>query len=956
MIGQKVLQFQITEKLGEGGMGVVYKAEDEKLHRTVALKFLSTQVTERPGEQERLVNEARAAAGLQHPNICTIYEINEYKGQTFIVMSYIDGVTLRDRILSSTISVDDALKIALQIGQGLEQAHGKGFIHRDIKSANIMVDDVGRAYIMDFGLARRRDQAKPEDVLSSGGTSAYMSPEQARGEGVDERTDIWSLGVVVYEMLAGQLPFRGDYEQAVRYSIVNEEPKPLSQLRPGVPEEVAAFIEKCMQKNPADRYQSVSELVNELKLVIDNRRRGRRKGRAKRAQRRAISIPIAGLVLIVAAFVVYDLFVSHPAESDVRVPIAVIDFNNETDEPALDGLSGMLITALEQSRKLSVMTRTRMFDELKVMGRDNVTRIDESLGQELCRQAGVGALVIPTIHRFGDRYTIDLKVLDTRRNEYIFTTKEEGQGQESIPGMIDEIAKNLRIDLREETEAVEENTEDVAKLTTVSLEAYQHYFEGEQLLNGLDFKGAAKEFVEALAIDSTFALADYRLAYTQWWSRHELEAAESHVKRAMASIDRIPEKERYLVRALNASLEDGFQAGMPYLRDMQKLYPDDKEMLFGIGDIAFHLDNYDTAQVYFERVLELDPKFERALQHLTWTYLRTDQTDKGYQMARKWADVTESAESYQYLGNASFMLGNGEEAIAHFQKARELSPSRAWGTIALAQMYLKLDKPDKSAAELRSILQGDYETKEKYMATGALVGGVLPYLGRYKEAVALVDVALDSLRADPDTTMLLKAILGKAGIIYWGWRDTERMWELVRSTYSYPDEVKNTDYWMELASYHFFAGDADEGRRILDRQKDIKDYILPLFRSLEYAGRGDCATAQTVLDTAGVLTEQYKTGVRFYTALCYIDQEDYKDAIDQLLIVVDRKNLTLENAAVVPMAHYRLAKSYEALGKVALAIEQYERLLDMWKGADKDHYRLVDARARLEALRAAGSM
>jgi len=597
MIGQKVLHFQITEKLGEGGMGVVYKADDTKLHRTVALKFLSTVVTDRPGEQERLVNEARAAAGLQHPNIGTIYEINEYKGQTFIAMSYIEGVTLRDRVLSSTIGVDEALRTTLQIAQGLEHAHGKGLIHRDIKSANIMMDEAGRLYIMDFGLARRHDQPKPDDVLSSGGTSAYMSPEQARGEDVDQRTDMWSLGVVLYEMLAGELPFRGDYEQAVRYSIVNEDPKPLSRLRPGVPEEVLALVDKCMRKDPADRYQTVSDLIGELKLIMDNRRKGQRRTGSNAGQRRAISIPVAALVVIIAAFVAYDLFVSKPAESDVRIPIAVIDFNNETDEEALDGLSGMLITSLEQSRRLSVMTRTRMFDVLKVMGQGDVARIDESLGQELCQEAGVGALVIPTIRKFGDKYTIDLKVLDTRRNEYIFTTKEEGDGQESIPGMIDEIAKDIRIDLQEETDAVARNAQNVADVTTVSLEAYKHYFEGDRYMNDLEFDLAAKELEKAIELDSTFALAHYKLAYVQWWSRHELEAAEQHVRDAMELIDRIPEKEQFLVRALNASLEDGFDAQLPYLREMQAFYPDDKEMLFSIGDISFHIDQFDTAQV-----------------------------------------------------------------------------------------------------------------------------------------------------------------------------------------------------------------------------------------------------------------------------------------------------------------------------------------------------------------------
>jgi tetratricopeptide (TPR) repeat protein/tRNA A-37 threonylcarbamoyl transferase component Bud32 len=956
MIGQKILHFQITEKLGEGGMGVVYKAEDTKLHRTVALKFLSTVVTDRPGEQERLVNEARAAAGLQHPNIGTIYEINEFKGQTFIAMSYIEGVSLRDRVLSSTIAVDDALNITLQIAQGLEHAHGRGLIHRDIKSANIMVDEAGRAYIMDFGLARRHDQVKPDDVLSSGGTSAYMSPEQARGENVDQRTDIWSLGVVLYEMLAGELPFRGDYEQAVRYSIVNEEPKPLSRLRPGVPEEVLALVDKCMQKLPADRYQSAGDLIADLKAVMDNRRKGRRGGKsAGVGQRRAISIPILALVVIVAAYVVYDLFVSRPAESDVRIPIAVIDFNNETDEQALDGLSGMLITALEQSRRLSVMTRTRMFDLLKVMGREDVERIDESLGQELCRQAGVGALVIPTIHKFGDVYTIDLKVLDTKRNEYILTTKKEGRGQESIPGMIDQIAKDIRIDLHEETETVAKNAQNVADVTTVSLDAYKHYFEGDRDMNVLAFEKAAKELEEAIDLDSTFALAQYKLAYVQWWSQHQLVAAEQHVKKAMELIDRIPEKEQYLVRALNASLEDGFDAQMPYLREMQVLYPDDKEMLFSIGDVAFHTERYDTAQVYFERVLELDPYFERALQHLTWTYLRTDQADKAYAVAQRWVDRTNSWEAYQYLGNAAFAKGDQQEAVGWFEKASELAPKVAATKRSLAGAYLFAGQVEKSVAELQSVIYGGFKPKDTFLAYRDIVGSVLPYLGKYHEALQMANMGLDTLRALGETERLVESTLGVAALHFWGWQDTTKMWEVVESTYDYPDSVKSTEYWLNLSAFDMIGGRVQEGLRRFAEHNEEK-LAVPLFRSLASAAENDCPAAEAWLDSNTVIPLSQVASIYYRVAICYYETDDFGNAARILEDILKPTNRSLQHANVIPLSHYFLARCDEELGRASDAMEHYRAFLDVWKFADEDQPKLADARARLAALKAAGSM
>jgi serine/threonine protein kinase/tetratricopeptide (TPR) repeat protein len=954
MIGQKIQQFQITEKLGEGGMGVVYKAEDTRLERTVALKFLSTQVTERPGEQERLVEEARAAAGLQHPNICTIYEINEYDDQTFIVMSYIDGVTLRDKVLSSPIGVDEALRIVLQLGQGLEQAHGKGLIHRDIKSANVMVDAEGRAFIMDFGLARRHDEVKPDDPLSSGGTSAYMSPEQASGRGVDQRTDIWSLGVVLYEMLAGELPFRGDYEQAVRYSIVNEDPKPLEKLRPGVPEEVRAVIDKCMEKDPDDRYQTIGDLVTELKAVIDNRRRGQRPSRAQ-GRPRAVSIPVAALVVLIAAFLAYDLFVGEEAGSEVRIPIAVIDFDNETDNPALDGLSGMLITSLEQSRRLSVMTRTRMFDVLKIMGRDDVDRIDESLGQELCRQAGVGALVIPTIHKFGNKYTIDLKVLDTRRSEYIFTTKEEGEGEESIPGMIDEIARNIRIDLQEESHEIEQNTQSVADMTTVSLEAYKHYFEGERLLDALNFKGAAGEFEQAVALDSTFALAHYRLAYTQWWSRHQLDAAADHVHAAMAMIDRIPLKEQLLVKALNASLEDGFAAQMPYLREMQQIYPHNKEMLFGIGDISFHTENYDTAQVYFEKVLEMDPKFERALQHLTWTYLRTDQPQQGYDIAQVWVDQAKSPESLQYLGEAAFLLGRSEEAISWFEKAREMSDEKEWATMALARAYLQSEQPGQAEAELTGILESDAGIKTKVSVYGALAMNVLPYMGRYHDALQMLDAGLDSVATGGKPQMAALLNSWRASLLFWGWRDYDAIAETWAVVDAYPDSIKGPDVWINRGVHKILAGDVDAGLAMVLKHNKEK-MAIPLFESLAMAQRGDCDGAIAAMDSIVGIPENNMTGVRMRAALCYYDSGQWEAAAEQFAIIADNRLIDFNNTLIIPFSHYFLAKSLEQTGEASRALASYRRFLEIWQYADEDQTVLGDARARVAALEAAGSM
>jgi len=269
MIGKSISHFKILEKLGEGGMGVVYKAHDLQLDRFVALKMLPVRLTTNEVEKTRFIQEAKAAAALNHPNICTIYEINEFEDQSFIAMEYIEGQTLKDKINSEQLDVTAAVEIAIQIAEGLKKAHEKNIIHRDVKTANIMMNEADQAKILDFGLAKFMGQVGLTKTQSTMGTVAYMSPEQTQGKNVDFRTDIWSFGVVLYEMVTGQLPFVGEYEQAVIYSILNEEPKAPSQVRSDIPNNMDNIILKTLEKNKENRHKNFQVLLNELKTPFD---------------------------------------------------------------------------------------------------------------------------------------------------------------------------------------------------------------------------------------------------------------------------------------------------------------------------------------------------------------------------------------------------------------------------------------------------------------------------------------------------------------------------------------------------------------------------------------------------------------------------------------------------------------------------------------------------------------
>jgi len=664
MIGKTISHYKILEKIGGGGMGVVHKAQDLKLDRFVALKFLPPQLTTSEEDKQRFIREAKAASSLDHTNICAIYEIDETEdGQLFISMVYYEGETLEKKIEERPLSIAEAIDTAIQIAQGLAKAHGKEIVHRDIKPANIIVtkDDVVK--ILDFGLAKLSSQTKLTKESTTLGTICYMSPEQAKGEEVDQRTDIWSLGVILYEMLTGQLPFKGEYDSAVVYSIMNEKQQPVSGLRTGVPLELERIINKCLQKDPGYRYQHVEDLIVDLRSMqkdSDAKRDTTKFSRIKKNKRYRLNQLIKPGIFIIAAitivFIYFTMF--QRAESKSPIPIAVVDFVNETGDGELNGLSGMLSTALEQSKRVSIVTRSHMFDILKQMGRENVEKIDEILGKEIAMHAKINLLALATIRKFDQLYNIDLKVLNTTDDTYIFTESVKGEGKANIPSLIDELSDKTRRDLEESEEEISQSNQPVALLTSSSLAAYQHYFKGQEYIDKLMFNEAESEFCEALKIDSTFGLAYYRLAYAMNWEL-DFKHAKTPINKAFKYINQIPDKEKYLVHAVKTTIDSGWgNASLDVLKEMEQVYPDDKEMIYNIGDIQYHIGNYEESKKYLEKVLEIDPNSGRALQHVIWVYGELLEFGLLQKAFEKYEKIAGYMTAYQELIYAYYSAGN----------------------------------------------------------------------------------------------------------------------------------------------------------------------------------------------------------------------------------------------------------------------------------------------------------
>jgi serine/threonine-protein kinase len=527
MIGKTVSHYRITRELGTGGMGVVYEAVDLKLDRTVALKFLPPESTRDAEAKARFVHEAKAASALDHPNVCTVYEIDETaEGQIFLAMACYEGETLKERIARGPLPLQEALDISRQVAQGLGKAHEGDIVHRDIKPANIFLTTDGLVKILDFGLAKLAGQTLLTKTGTTLGTAGYMSPEQARGDTSDLRADLWCLGVVLYEMVTGRLPFEGDHEQAIVYAILNQEAEPVTALRTGVPMEMERIIGKCLAKVPEQRYQHANDLIVDLKALESRLAAGDDAGshslapktsagrKASGAKRRWASL---GVVVLIAAVVVVGWVLSDRAgdpgtriatsgnEANIR-SLAVLPFDNMMDDPAqdyfVDGMHEALITSLSKLGSLRVISRTSV-----IRYRDT-----EKPMTEIARELDVDALIEGSVLRIGDEVRITAQLIDGKSDEHLWADSYD-RHLRNVLSLLNEVAGAVAEEIH--ATLTPEQAERLGRARPVNLEAYDALLRGVQLFNTFR-SGQVREsigyFEKAIEIDPEFAEAHAWLA------------------------------------------------------------------------------------------------------------------------------------------------------------------------------------------------------------------------------------------------------------------------------------------------------------------------------------------------------------------------------------------------------------------------------------------------------------
>jgi serine/threonine protein kinase/tetratricopeptide (TPR) repeat protein len=552
MIGKVVSHYKILGNLGGGGMGVVYKAQDLKLDRTVALKFLPPELTRDPEAKARFAHEAKAASALQHDNICTIHDVDESPdGQLFIAMDYYEGETLKKKIERGPLPIGEAVDLAIQVARGLAKAHEAGMVHRDIKPANIMVTKTGEAKIVDFGLAKLAGQTKLTRAGSTLGTVTYMSPEQARGEEVDQRSDIWSLGVVMYEMIAGQPPFKSDYEHALVYSILNDEVRPMTALRPETPPRLEEIVRKTLAKEPSARYQHIEEIEQDLRQL-------QKEGETAVAMprlRRALSSPkgrrafISGMAIAGCAALLIGYIVLRPGNTVTPIKrLVVLPFENlgpAENEYFTDGMTEELTNRLSSLSGLRVISRSSAVQYVKT--NKTIGKIGEELGVDYALEGAVRwaptkegpsrVRITSSLTRVSDRTALWAETFDRVINDIFAVQSEISQ----------KVVERLGVTLLEpERRSVEEPP-------TRNLEAYQaflraRYYESRPHFTTANWVQVVEAYQQAVELDTAFALAYAELArgharlYYLWYdhSPARLEMANRAADRALALAPEMP--------------------------------------------------------------------------------------------------------------------------------------------------------------------------------------------------------------------------------------------------------------------------------------------------------------------------------------------------------------------------------------------------------------------------------